>query len=533
MVAVVPANEAKERAPAVLGGVRKAAALLARLKKQRLPRQRRTRIVLYERPEDDVAAEARGESMFVPEDNLSDALYTRLEAVTNDFRARRRDLVLPPDRFTHLISKRQKNLCDLCGGGVGEAPGIVEVEPGLRAALAEEYGAGAAVGEDGSSDAASSVESYSSGGELPGKDGALYHLSHLGATCGPCYALAAGRTKGVVVRSLLEGTGRGEATADAARLHARAGFMMLAPATIRHFGIDVGPLECVAKWEEAQNACYLCGGGRDAACFRLRVDAPHDGEGAALVLVCVACSRLSMRVGSARGALCAVAAFSAGIGVDTALRQEIEWKQDTRQWNTYRSCLADDEGKATPLFWKVKRDRARLISGQALYEKQFAPCANGESACALSEDGARALYGARRAPRMRVEKKNANEPWHVDNVKLTCRACERRDEGACGMFTSYISYMRESVERREKEWGLERDAYEALRELDCVYCGRPPSVMRGNGIDRVNNGGGYVQGNCVACCMTCNGLKGDRALDEFLTHASLVASQKHWISDVV
>ena len=61
-------------------------------------------------------------------------------------------------------------------------------------------------------------------------------------------------------------------------------------------------------------------------------------------------------------------------------------------------------------------------------------------------------------------------------------------------------------------------SYEELLELinaDCTYCGERPSRIkkRGkhrytfNGIDRVDNDKGYVEGNVVTCCSICNRAK--------------------------
>ena len=37
-----------------------------------------------------------------------------------------------------------------------------------------------------------------------------------------------------------------------------------------------------------------------------------------------------------------------------------------------------------------------------------------------------------------------------------------------------------------------------------------------NGVDRVNNGFGYEEGNAVPCCRTCNVAKRDMAVEDFL-----------------
>jgi hypothetical protein len=84
-----------------------------------------------------------------------------------------------------------------------------------------------------------------------------------------------------------------------------------------------------------------------------------------------------------------------------------------------------------------------------------------------------------------------------------------------------------------RAWELTREQFIALIEGDCFYCGAPPSmkakasngspvyILR-NGIDRLNNCGGYIQGNVVPCCSTCNMAKRDMSPSQFIDWASRV-----------
>lgn len=49
----------------------------------------------------------------------------------------------------------------------------------------------------------------------------------------------------------------------------------------------------------------------------------------------------------------------------------------------------------------------------------------------------------------------------------------------------------------------------------CVYCGDVASL-----IDRVDNSIGYVEGNCVPACSTCNRIKGVMSVEELKSHMS-------------
>jgi len=81
-----------------------------------------------------------------------------------------------------------------------------------------------------------------------------------------------------------------------------------------------------------------------------------------------------------------------------------------------------------------------------------------------------------------------------------------------------------SALRRGIVFELALDEFKALAQKDCVYCGAPPAPRKQkthygafvcNGIDRENNDRGYVKGNSVPCCPTCNFAKAGMTVDEF------------------
>lgn len=93
--------------------------------------------------------------------------------------------------------------------------------------------------------------------------------------------------------------------------------------------------------------------------------------------------------------------------------------------------------------------------------------------------------------------------------------------------------------RRGLSFELSREQFIGLIFEDCAYCGQPPSKVRGkeenngkitcNGIDRVDNLIGYVDGNVVPACTECNLSKHIRGKDNFLSHAARVMSRKEVI----
>lgn len=74
-------------------------------------------------------------------------------------------------------------------------------------------------------------------------------------------------------------------------------------------------------------------------------------------------------------------------------------------------------------------------------------------------------------------------------------------------------------------WGLTRSEFRSKLDGACFYCGCKPSSFKKmgltggvwwNGIDRIDNGAGYIPSNIVTCCAVCNHAKRDMQIEEFL-----------------
>ena len=91
---------------------------------------------------------------------------------------------------------------------------------------------------------------------------------------------------------------------------------------------------------------------------------------------------------------------------------------------------------------------------------------------------------------------------------------------------------RGSAKQKELSFSLTVEQVAALISQLCTYCGRPPSqrisparqlqlpqrhsIFRYTGIDRIDSSLGYVEGNVVPCCKSCNEMKSDKTAEEFL-----------------
>jgi hypothetical protein len=89
----------------------------------------------------------------------------------------------------------------------------------------------------------------------------------------------------------------------------------------------------------------------------------------------------------------------------------------------------------------------------------------------------------------------------------------------------YRRYSYDAV-RRNKEFNLSIEVFESLISCPCHYCNKAPAqvycqksagykvdTLIYNGVDRVDNSLGYVNGNVVPCCASCNQSKKDRSAE--------------------
>lgn len=84
-----------------------------------------------------------------------------------------------------------------------------------------------------------------------------------------------------------------------------------------------------------------------------------------------------------------------------------------------------------------------------------------------------------------------------------------------------------NAKRRNLEQALTDEQIIALHKEDCYYCGMPPSNIYSHpscnglytysGIDRVDNNKGYTIDNVVPCCDYCNGAKGKKPVEDFMS----------------
>ncbi len=108
--------------------------------------------------------------------------------------------------------------------------------------------------------------------------------------------------------------------------------------------------------------------------------------------------------------------------------------------------------------------------------------------------------------------------------------CLRKLPKGQAAFNTLLRNIKYSAKARGHEWSLSKDFVLKLNSQPCHYCGIAPKQKIAelktrkcngeylyNGIDRLDNAKGYIPGNVVPCCGTCNRAKFTMPKSVFLT----------------
>lgn len=111
-----------------------------------------------------------------------------------------------------------------------------------------------------------------------------------------------------------------------------------------------------------------------------------------------------------------------------------------------------------------------------------------------------------------------------DRTSDICRQCGCNKRSQYPTATSiqrraYIDF-KHACKQRQIGYTIDLWEYNNIILQPCYIC----NIQGPNGIDRVNNTLGYIQGNCAPCCKRCNVLKNDMSLDFILQMAKAIIS---------
>ncbi len=103
---------------------------------------------------------------------------------------------------------------------------------------------------------------------------------------------------------------------------------------------------------------------------------------------------------------------------------------------------------------------------------------------------------------------------NLEEIKSNSRKYRKTPKGRLQMYKA-------SADKRGYDFFLSTDEFNALLSSNCHYCTKPEAM----GVDRKNNSIGYFSYNVVACCKTCNYMKGTLDYQDFISHIKAISSQ--------
>ena len=93
-------------------------------------------------------------------------------------------------------------------------------------------------------------------------------------------------------------------------------------------------------------------------------------------------------------------------------------------------------------------------------------------------------------------------------------------------FRQLLRRYQQNASKRGLAWELTREQAKTMFQSSCFYCGAPPERLQRvcpdgspftfNGLDRRDNGRGYLLENTVPCCFPCNESKNDHQEADFI-----------------
>lgn len=145
-------------------------------------------------------------------------------------------------------------------------------------------------------------------------------------------------------------------------------------------------------------------------------------------------------------------------------------------------------------------------------------------------------------------------PWNVTNGSVRSCGClakiTNKQNGLNTRKQDPIISSAKIVWRSYKDRAIDFETFFKISQMNCHYCGRPPHKTfnqadyprkKGgkssdyqreqgdftyNGLDRIDSSIDHTPDNVVACCWTCNRMKGSHSTEDFLSHIKLICEYR-------
>jgi len=118
--------------------------------------------------------------------------------------------------------------------------------------------------------------------------------------------------------------------------------------------------------------------------------------------------------------------------------------------------------------------------------------------------------------------------------------CAKKLRKGIAQFNVVVSDYTRRAKKKGISFELSRDRFKELIYGKCFYCAAEPSGVANrhgyngacvyNGVDRIDNRLGYVEGNVVTCCQQCNQAKSSFSQEEFYGWISRVYNYRDHVN---
>lgn len=137
-----------------------------------------------------------------------------------------------------------------------------------------------------------------------------------------------------------------------------------------------------------------------------------------------------------------------------------------------------------------------------------------------------ALRAKDRSPEQKEKRKKYRET-HKEEEKERRKKYDITVRGRYGIY-------KQNAKQRNIQFDLTVEEFDEITQQPCTYCGGFNGECNGikySGVDRIDSSQGYIKLNAIPCCETCNKMKLDYDLHDFLEHVKKIVNYTFGMED--
>lgn len=131
-----------------------------------------------------------------------------------------------------------------------------------------------------------------------------------------------------------------------------------------------------------------------------------------------------------------------------------------------------------------------------------------------------------RSPEQKAKRKKYREA-HKEEERERRKNYDITVRGRYGIY-------KQNAKQRNIQFDLTVEEFDEITQQPCTYCGGFNGECNGikySGVDRIDSSQGYIKLNAIPCCETCNKMKLDYDLHDFLEHVKKIVNYTFGMED--